>query len=137
MSDIPTEVLALIIAIASFVGVIVGPILSNIIALIAQAKERREARRTQRFEYLKERLNLLTDVRADIAAKSARTAHEHEKVSEVRGLYAKAAGILLSVSDTRLDSLSLLAGDRNTGAIEDGISRLGEMLADVTRNKKL
>jgi len=125
------EGLALILSIAAFGAAILGPIITNMFAVFIGKAERKKhtenENRKRRIDYLKAVLVELTDARSQLG-----------DTRSLSGLQlSRAAAQLLAVGDDLCTDLGrqVLKGPSHErlAAINDGIVRIGELLAAVNR----
>lgn len=124
---------AVIIAVASFLGAILGAGLSNLVAARLATQERKENRRKERVASLSESLSKLINIRGEIQVHSG----------DGRELYFSTAyGIMLSLSDLEIleKARSAKVGSHHTDvtgynnkidAIDFSIQRLGDMITAI------
>lgn len=132
-----TETITLIIAIASFIGVIVGPILTNLIMALESRADRRDKQRQERLAYLSEAMRSIIHERAVIQSFDDKP--PDVKTDDKHYAYGKAQAIMFSIGDDQLQKLAhemngLTAKKGQTekrDLVDAGIERLGLIINDL------
>lgn len=100
-----TETITLIIALASFIGVIVGPILTNLIMALESRADRQEKWRHERLNYLWEAMKSIIHERAVI--QSFDDSPPKVDTYDKHYAYGKAQAIMFSTGDDQMRKLAL------------------------------
>jgi hypothetical protein len=127
---------AVLIAVASFLGAILGAGLSNLVTARLAGQERKENRRKARLESLVSSLNQLIDLRGSL--QYLQGSNDNREKREFS--YAKAYGIMLSLGDSAIleQAPKVMQGGGYDGtrnlkldAIDFAIQRLGEIITAI------
>src|SRR5258708_39465357 len=97
-----TQDIAAVIAIASFLGAIIGAALSNLVSARLAAQERKEARRKEKLDSLTQAQKSLMKAYSDLQT----MALEAQKANLVQPV-CEAAAVLLSIDDDELHQIAI------------------------------
>jgi hypothetical protein len=132
------DLTARIIAIASFVGVIVGPVITNLIMALQAGAERREARRKGRLDYLIGIMKSLIQLRAELQPLRGGARPDE--------IFAEAFATMLSIPDEEMRGFAAQAmattdtgapaWDDRVAAINGAIERMGDLVAGAMSGKR-
>jgi len=111
------DTIALIISVASFIGVILGPVTTNLITARQAAMERKETHRKDRQNYLTNVMQSLIRLRAELQYLQG---GDITREKDREQAYGEAYAIMLSISDDQIrDSAEqIMTGTWNNGQNE-------------------
>jgi hypothetical protein len=134
------DTVAFIIAVASFIGVILGPVTTNLITARQAAAERRDAGRKERKECLTNSMQSLIRLRSQLQHLQGAASPERNKREMA---YGEAYAVMLCVNDTHIGDaarqvmVGQFTAQRNEklDAIDSAIIRLGDLIDEIMTKK--
>src|SRR5688500_8511749 len=102
----PPEQIALILSIASFAGVIIGPIATSLISARQAGIERKEAQRQEYKEYLLGLMNALIRLRSKLQyVQGGSLAWSSPETKAREEAYGEAYAVILSINDSHMRTI--------------------------------